>query len=74
MLYHVCPFGFSCVYGCSDEGGENRDGEDGNEIIRGGEIMEIVWSLVVQMTWFYVEIVWSLVMWMTWFYVASQKT
>ena len=35
-----------CVYGCSDERGENGDGEDGSEISRGGEKGQIAWSLV----------------------------
>ena len=30
-MYRV-PLPFQCVYGCSDEGGEDRDGKEGSEI------------------------------------------
>ena len=33
-----------CIYGYSDEGGENGDGEEGSGISGGGKIVEIVWS------------------------------
>ena len=41
MLYHV-PLALQCVYGCSKEGSENGNGEDGCEIFGGGERVEIV--------------------------------
>ena len=31
-VYHV-PLDFQCIYGCSDEGGEYRDGEERREWI-----------------------------------------
>ena len=34
-----------CIYGCSEEG-ENRDGEEGSEILGGGKRVEITWPLV----------------------------
>ena len=42
---HV-PLVFQCIYGRSDEGGENGDGKDGSEISEGGERVEITWPLV----------------------------
>ena len=30
-VYHV-PLGLQCIYGRSDEGGENEDGEEGREL------------------------------------------
>ena len=33
------------IYGCSDERGENRDGEEGSEVSGGEERVEIVWPL-----------------------------
>ena len=44
-LHHI-PFAFQCIYGCSDERGENVDGKERNEIFGGGEIMEIAWLFV----------------------------
>ena len=35
-MYHV-PLAFQCIYGCSDERGENGDGEEENEVFGGGE-------------------------------------
>ena len=29
-MYHI-PLALQCIYGCSDEGGENGDGEEGRE-------------------------------------------
>ena len=45
-MYHV-PLNFLCVYGCSDEIGENGDGVDGKDLIYGGEErVETTWPLV----------------------------
>ena len=30
------------IYGCSNERGENGDGEEGSEISRGGKLVEII--------------------------------
>ena len=30
-MYHV-PLAVQCIYGCSNEGGEQRDGKEGSEI------------------------------------------
>ena len=35
-VYHV-PLAFQCIYGCSDEGGEDLDREEGSEISGRGE-------------------------------------
>ena len=40
-MYHV-PLALRCIYGRSDERGENGDVEEGNEISRGGKRVEIV--------------------------------
>ena len=39
-MYHV-PLALHCIYGCSDEGGENEDGEEGSEISGVGKRVEI---------------------------------
>ena len=39
-MYHI-PSVFQCIYGCSDEGVEDRDGKEGNEIPGGWERMDI---------------------------------
>ena len=44
-VYHV-PLAFQCIYGCSDERGENGDGEEENEVFGGGERVQIAWPLV----------------------------
>ena len=49
-MYHV-PLAVQCIYGCSDEGGEDRDRKEANEIPGGGERVEITWSHM-QMSWF----------------------
>ena len=33
---HV-PLAVQCIYGWKDEGGENRDGKEGSEVLRGWE-------------------------------------
>ena len=47
-LHHV-PLGFQCIYGCSDEEG---DGKEGSEISGGWESGDCLASCM-QMTWFY---------------------
>ena len=42
----MSPFSFLCIYGWSDEGGENGDGEEGSEIPGGYERVKIAWPLV----------------------------
>ena len=44
-VYDV-PLALQCIYGWSDEGGENEDGEEGSEISGGGKRMEVAWPLV----------------------------
>ena len=44
-MYHV-PLAVQCIYGCSDEGGEDGDGKEGSEIYGVWEKVEIAWSLV----------------------------
>ena len=44
-MYHV-PLALQCIYGRSDEGGVNGDGEERNEISRGGKKLEIAWPIV----------------------------
>ena len=44
-MYHV-PLAFQCIYGCSDERGEDGDGKEGSEIPRGGKRVEIALPLV----------------------------
>ena len=41
-----CPLALKYIIGCSDEGVENGDGEEGSEISRGGKRVEIAWPLV----------------------------
>ena len=41
-VYHV-PLDFQCIYGCSNERGENGDEEEGNEMSGEGKRVEIVW-------------------------------
>ena len=43
-MYHV-PLALQCIYGDSDEGGENGNGEEGNEISGGRKRVEIAWPL-----------------------------
>ena len=43
-MYHI-PLAFQGIYGCSDERGENGDGEEGSKISN-GEKVEIAWPLV----------------------------
>ena len=33
--YHV-PLAVQCIYGCSDESGEDGDGKEGSELLKGG--------------------------------------
>ena len=44
-MYHI-PLDLQCIYGRSDEGGENGDGEEGSEILEGGKRVEIAWPIV----------------------------
>ena len=44
---------YLCIYGWSDEGGEDRDGKEGSEIIGGWESGDCLASCI-QITWFYV--------------------
>ena len=44
-MYHV-PLALKCIYGCSNERGENGDGEEGSESSGGGERVETVWPFV----------------------------
>ena len=44
-VYHV-PLILSCIYGRSDEGGENLDGVEESEISRRGKRVEIARPLV----------------------------
>ena len=39
------PLAFQRINGCSDEGGENGDREEGNEISGGGKRVENAWPL-----------------------------
>ena len=39
-MYHI-PLTLQCIYGSSDEGGENGDEEEGSEISGGGKKVEI---------------------------------
>ena len=43
---HHIPLALHCIYGRSDEGGENGDGEEGREIPGEGNRVEIAWTLV----------------------------
>ena len=51
-MYHFF-MAVQCVYGCSDERGEDRDRKEGTEIPGGGERVEIAWPLFMQMTLFF---------------------
>ena len=42
----MSPRLFKCVYGCSDEKGENEDGKDGSEIPERKEKLENALALV----------------------------
>ena len=44
-MYHV-PLTLQCLYGRSDEGGENGDGEEKSEISGKGKRGEIAWVKV----------------------------
>ena len=44
-MYHV-PLALQCIYGWSDEGGEDGDGKEGSEIPGGWERVVIAWPLV----------------------------
>ena len=44
-MYHV-PLALQCIYGYSDEKGENGDVKEGSEISGGWKRVEITWSLV----------------------------
>ena len=39
-MYHI-PLALQCIYGDSDEGVENGDGEEGRDISRGEKRVEI---------------------------------
>ena len=41
-VYHV-PLAIQCIYGWSDEGGEDGNGKEGSEIPGGWERVEIAW-------------------------------
>ena len=45
-MYDV-PLALQSIYGRSDEGGENLDGEEESEILEGGKRVEIAWPLCV---------------------------
>ena len=45
VVYHV-PLPIQYIYGRSDEGGENGDGEEGSETSRGKKRVGIAWPLV----------------------------
>ena len=44
-VYHV-PLALQFIYGHSDEGDENGDGEEGSEISGGGKKVQITYPLV----------------------------
>ena len=44
-MYHV-PLALQCIFGRSDEGGENGDGEEGSEVSGGEKKVENDWLLV----------------------------
>ena len=44
-VYHV-TLAVQCIYGWSDEGGEDGDGKEGNKIPGGWERVEIAWPIV----------------------------
>ena len=43
-MYHV-SLAVQCIYGWSDEGSENGDGEEGSDLPGGGKRVEIAWPL-----------------------------
>ena len=43
---YLVPLAFQCIFGCSNEQGEDGDEKEGSEIPRGGKRMEIAWPLV----------------------------
>ena len=45
MVYHV-SLAVQCIYGCSDEGGEDGDEKEGGEITGVWERVNITWYLV----------------------------
>ena len=44
-MYHV-PLAVQCIYGWSDEEGEDGDGNEGSGIPGGWEKLEFTWPLV----------------------------
>ena len=44
-MYHV-SLAVQCIYGWSDEGGEDGDGKEGSELPGEWERVKIAWSLV----------------------------
>ena len=44
-MYHV-PLAFQCIYGRSDERGEDGNGKEESEIPGGGERVKITWPLI----------------------------
>ena len=44
-MYHIALI-FQCIYGWSDEVGEDGNGKEGSEITEGWERVEIAWPLV----------------------------
>ena len=44
-MYHV-PLAVQCIYGCSEEGGDDSDEKEGSEIPGGWERVEIPWLVV----------------------------
>ena len=44
-VYHV-PLAVQCIYGWSNEGGEDGDGKERSEFPGGCERVEIAWPLV----------------------------
>ena len=44
-MYDV-PLAFQCIYGCSDEVGEDEDGRDRSEVNGEEERVKINWPLV----------------------------
>ena len=43
---YIVPLAVECIYGWSDEGGEDGDGKEGSEIPGEWEKMEIAWPLL----------------------------
>ena len=44
-MYHV-PLAVQCIYGGSNEGGEDGDGKEGSEHLGGWERVKVTWLLV----------------------------